>query len=100
MVRAVAPSGADAQYLPVYPPHVALWFAPFAVFPYLTALSLWVALSAVLYGLAAWLLWRHTRGLRPYGAEAWMLAVAFPPLLQLLAHGQAAAPALLLLTTS
>lgn len=100
MVRAAAPSNATAEYLPVYPPHIALWFAPFAALPYLGALSLWVATSAALYGLSVWLLWRFAPALRPHAVEAVLLAIAFPPLLQLLAHGQAAAPALLLLTLS
>src|SRR5580704_14934283 len=52
------PAAASIRYLPLYPPQVSLFFAPFAELPYSGALILWVALSSLLYGLCCYAVWR------------------------------------------
>src|ERR1035438_10414121 len=52
------PAAAGIQYLPVNPPQVSLLFAPFALLPYSWALLLWLTLSALLYGLCCYVVWR------------------------------------------
>ena len=86
---------ADLLYLPVYPPQLALFFAPIATQPYLPALVIWTLLSAALYAAAVLLLLRLCPNLRRYQVEVWALAIGFPPFVQLIAHGQIASLALL-----
>lgn len=89
--------GADAlEYLPIYPPVVGLAFAPLARFSYPTALALWTAVSLALYAAAVVLGMRSLTAVRPFRLEAALLAAGFPALVQLVAHGQIAAPAILL----
>jgi arabinofuranan 3-O-arabinosyltransferase len=85
----------DVLYLPVYPPQLALFFAPVATQPYLQALAIWTLLSAALYAAAVILVLRLFPGLRRYQVEVWALAVGFPPFVQLIAHGQVTALAIL-----
>ena len=92
----LVPGVGDLLFLPIYPPQVALAFAPLAGFPYLTALGIWTAISVALYASAAWCVQRALPTLGPYRLEAWCFAAGFPPFLQLVAHGQVAAPAVLL----
>lgn len=93
----LAPDIGDLLFVPLYPPQTALLFAPLGVLSYLAALSVWTVVSVALYVLAVWLALRALPSLRPYRIEAWSLALGFPPFLQLVAHGQVASVAVLLL---
>lgn len=92
---ALVEGAGDVLYLPVYPPQLALLFAPVATQPYLAALAIWTLLSAALYAAGVMLVLRLFPGLRPYQVEVWALAIGFPPFVQLIAHGQIASLALL-----
>lgn len=92
----LVPGVGDLLFLPIYPPQVALAFAPLAGLPYLTALGVWTATSVAFYAAAVWSVLRVLPALGPYRLEAWCFAAGFPPFLQLVAHGQVAAPAVLL----
>src|SRR5258706_7321305 len=48
------PAAAGIRYLPLYPPQVSIFFAPFARLSYPCALILWLTLSALLYGLCCY----------------------------------------------
>ncbi len=75
------PAAAGIRYLPVYPPQVSILFAPFARLSYPCALILWLTLSALIYGVCVYALWRICPNLRNYPLTVLILALAFPGLL-------------------
>jgi hypothetical protein len=88
------PGVADIHYLPLYPPQVSLFFAPFAHFSYATALLAWLLLSGIIYLLCCSAIWRTCPNLR---TEKWtivILALAFPAFWHLIVWGQTSALAL------
>ena len=58
---ALVPASAPEHYLPVYPPQVALVFAPLGNLPYHLAAVLWALVNIVVYGGAVYLAWRPMR---------------------------------------
>jgi Glycosyltransferase family 87 len=88
------PAAAGIRYLPLYPPQVSLLFAPLARFSYPWALMLWLTLSALIYGLCCFVVWRACPNLRNYGFTVLILALAFPGFWHLIAWGQTSALAL------
>jgi hypothetical protein len=88
------PQAAGIRYLPLYPPQVSILFAPLADLSYAWALSLWWLLSAMLYGICCYAVWRACPNLRDYGGTVVLLAVAFPAFCHLIAWGQTSALAL------
>jgi len=48
------PAAAGIRYLPLYPPQVSIFFAPFARLSYANALTVWLSLSALIYGLCCY----------------------------------------------
>jgi hypothetical protein len=92
------PAAASIRYLPLYPPQVSLFFAPFAELPYSGALILWLALSSLLYGLCCYAVWRACPNLHNQKLTALILALAFPAFWHLIAWGQTSALALAFFT--
>jgi hypothetical protein len=93
------PAAAGVQYLPLYPPQVSILFAPFARLSYPVALTLWLSLSALIYGLCCYPVWRacpnlHNHDLQNHGFTILILALAFPAFWHLIAWGQTSAFAL------
>jgi hypothetical protein len=88
------PAAAGIQYLPLYPPQVSILFAPFAHFSYPWALTIWLTLSALIYGLCVYALWRACPNLRNYRLTMMILALAFPAFWHLIAWAQTSALAL------
>ena len=88
------PAAASIRYLPLYPPQVSLFFAPFAELPYSGALILWLALSSLLYGLCCYAVWRACPNLHNQKLTALILALAFPAFWHLIAWGQTSVLAL------
>ena len=86
------------HYLPVYGPQVALFFSPLAALPYGWALALWLVGIAFTYGLCCWLVWRTCPHLQHEGATVFLVAVANPAFVNVIAHGQNSAIALALFT--
>jgi len=84
----LVPSSAPNVYPPVYPPQVALLFAPFSAMSYEHALLLWNALTAALYALIVWTAWKAVSDRLPNGVMVFTAAAAFPPLWSLLLMGQ------------
>ena len=88
---ALVPASAPEHYLPVYPPQVAIVFAPLGNLPYHLAAVLWALVSLVVYSGAVYLAWRPMRHvLAPY-ALVGIAAAAFPPFWNLILHGQTTA---------
>jgi hypothetical protein len=82
------PASASERFLPVYGPQTALIFLPLASLPYLSAGFVWAAVTASVYGLTVWSVWRSVRGAL---ADGWIVAAAaaaFPPFWNLILHGQ------------
>ena len=88
------PAAAGMRYLPLYPPQVSILFAPFAQLSYLWALVLWLTLSALIYGLCCYAVWRACPNLRNYKLTVLILALACPAFWHLIAWGQTSALAL------
>ena len=88
------PAAAGIQYLPLYPPQVSILFAPFARLSYPWALICWLTLSALIYGLCGYTLWRACPNLGKYRFTILILALAFPAFWHLIAWGQTSAMAL------
>jgi Glycosyltransferase family 87 len=88
------PAAAGIRYLPLYPPQVSIFFAPLARLPYSCALTLWLMLSALIYGLCSYGMWRSCPNLRPGKLTIAILALAFPAFWHLIAWGQTSALAL------
>jgi hypothetical protein len=88
------PAAAGIRYLPLYPPQVSLFFAPFAVLSYPWALVLWLTFSATIYGLSCYSAWRSCPNLRHHGFTVLILALAFPAFWHLISWGQTSALAL------
>lgn len=88
------PEAAGIRYLPLYPPHVSLIFAPLALLPYGAALALWWGYSALVYGICCLSVWRACPHLLEYRTVVPILAAAFPAFFHLVAWGQTSALAL------
>lgn len=94
----VVPGSVGSEYLSVYPPQLAIAMTPLGSLPYLTALVGWSVVSAGLYTLAVVLIARSEGALRRRWGVVAIVALAFPPLQQLMLHGQVTALGLLSVT--
>jgi hypothetical protein len=94
------PAAVGIRYLPLNPPQVSIFFAPFARLPYAYALIFWLALSALVYGVCCYALWRACPNLRQYKLTVVILALAFPAFWHLVAWGQTSALALACFTVA
>jgi glycosyl transferase family 87 len=94
IAAARVPSAAGIYYLPLYPPQVSLFFAPFAELSYSRALILWLALSSLIYGLCCYAVWRDCPNLHNQELTVLILALALPAFWHLIAWGQTSALAL------
>jgi hypothetical protein len=88
------PVAAGIRYLPLYPPQLSIFFAPFARMSYPCALILWLTLSALIYGLCCYAVWRACPNLRHHKLTVLILALAFPAFWHLISWGQTSALAL------
>ncbi len=94
------PAGAGIRYLPLYPPQVSIFFAPFALMSYPAALALWIAFSALLYGICGYALWRTCPHLQNQKSTVLILALAFPAFWHLINWGQTSSLALVCFTVA
>jgi hypothetical protein len=78
LVAQRVPQAAGIRYLPLYPPQVSIFFAPFARLSYPCALILWLSLSALAYALCCHAVWRTCPNLRDNKLTVLILALAFP----------------------
>ena len=87
----LVPESAPERYLPVYPPQIALVFAPFSRLPYHAAAWSWALLNFVVFGAIVWLAWRPLRAVLTDRALIVAAAAAFPPVWSLVLSGQTTA---------
>lgn len=88
------PQASGLPYLPLYPPQTSILFAPLAHLSYEHALAVWWMMSAILYFLCCYWIWRTCPNLRTHGLTVAILAAAFPAFFHLIAWGQTSALAL------
>jgi len=88
------PAAAGIRYLPLYPPQVSIFFAPFARLSYPCALVLWLTLSSLIYSLCCYAIFRASPNLRGHKFTVLILTLAFPAFWHLIAWGQTSALAL------
>ena len=82
------PESAGDYFLPVYGPQYSLIWAPLARLPYGWAAAIWLVLSAAIYAVCCYSIWRTCPNLRAYGSTVALLAAAFPGLFALITFGQ------------
>ena len=85
---ALVPTSRDYDFPPVYPPQVALLFAPLSGLPYEYALIVWNALTVAAYGLIVWSAWKPVSMQLPNRTLVFTAAAAFLPFLCLVLSGQ------------
>jgi Glycosyltransferase family 87 len=83
---ALLPESAPEVYLPVYPPHLALLFVPFASLPYIIAAVIWTVVIIAVYAWVVRTTWQSCREALPDGAFVALAAAAFPPFWSLVLH--------------
>jgi hypothetical protein len=88
------PEAAGIRYLPLYPPHVSILFAPLAHVSYGGSLVVWWGFNALVYGICCYGILRVCPNLRDHGATVVILAIAYPAFFHLIAWGQTSALAL------
>jgi Glycosyltransferase family 87 len=88
------PQAAGIRYLPLYPPQVSIFFAPFAQLSYIWALIFWLTATSLIYGGCCYAIWRTCPNLREHKLNVVILALAFPAFWHLIAWGQTTALAL------
>lgn len=94
LAAARVPAAAGLHYLPLYPPQLSIFFAPFAELSYARALIAWLSISFFIYAFSCYLLWRACPNLRTQQNTILILALAFPAFWHLIAWGQTSALAL------
>jgi alpha-1,2-mannosyltransferase len=92
------PQASGLPYLPLYPPQTSILFAPLAHLSYIHALAVSWMVSATLYFLCCYWIWRSCPNLRTHGVTVAILAAAFPAFFHLIAWGQTSALALVCFT--
>jgi hypothetical protein len=100
LVAERVPAAAGIRYLPLYPPQVSIFFAPFARVPYAWALIFWLTLCTLIYGACCYDLWLACPNLRNHKLTVAILALAFPAFWHLIAWGQTSALALACFTAA
>jgi len=88
------PQASGLPYLPLYPPQTSILFAPLAHLSYEHALAVWWMMSAILYFLCCYWIWRTCPNLRSHAMTVAIVAAAFPAFFHLIAWGQTSALAL------
>jgi alpha-1,2-mannosyltransferase len=94
LAAAHVPQAAAIKYLPLYPPQTSILFAPLAHLSYGHALAVWWMMSAILYFLCCYWIWRTCPNLRSQAMTVAIVAAAFPAFFHLIAWGQTSALAL------
>jgi hypothetical protein len=84
----IVPEAKGMRYMPAWGPQVAALFAPFAALPYGWALSAWLAVTLIVYGVCGRAIWRRTPALGRDGPLVALLAALSPALHNLVAYGQ------------
>jgi Glycosyltransferase family 87 len=85
---ALVPESEPELYPPVYPPQLALLFAPFSLLSYPAALLLWTLITVAIFWLIVRSAWRPVAANLPDSTFVIAAAAAFPPFWNLVLFGQ------------
>jgi hypothetical protein len=85
---ALVPASEPEIYVPVYPPHTALLFAPFSLLPFKYATLLWNVLTVAAFAAIVRSARRPVANVLPDSRFVFVGAAAFPPFWSLILHGQ------------
>lgn len=88
---ALVPESVPERYLPVYPPQIALVFAPFSDLPYHLAAALWSLVSIGVYAISVRSAWLPVRSALTNVRLVAVCAAGFPPFWSLILNGQTTA---------
>lgn len=88
------PDASPPHFVPVYGPQVALFFAPFALLPYLLSVAAWWVVSTAIYLACCWQFWRTCPRLVGYTPHFGVFALAYPGFWEVIIHGQTSVLAL------
>ena len=94
------PEAGRLFFVPLYGPQVSLLFIPMAALRYPVALALWLGGNTLIYILCCYAIWRTCGHLQSRALTVWILVLAYPAFLHLLAWGQTSALALACLTAA
>jgi alpha-1,2-mannosyltransferase len=98
LARELVPQSSNSVYVPLYGPQVSLIFAPLARLSYGWALTAWLSLNVLIYGLCCYTVWKTCPSLQAQQWTVLILVVAFPGVFHLLLWGQTSGLALLCFT--
>jgi len=84
----LVPTSRGYDFPPLYPPQVAMLFAPLSGLSYEYALIVWNVLTVAAYGLIVWSAWKPVSKQLPNRTLVFTAAVAFVPFLSLVLTGQ------------
>jgi hypothetical protein len=88
IMKATMPFALDTRFPPSYGPQVSLFFAPLARLPFVWAMTLWLALTMVLYALCVWRIWSVCPRLQDEKWPVATLAAGAPAFHFVLMYGQ------------
>jgi Glycosyltransferase family 87 len=94
------PEAGYLLYVPLYGPQVSLLFAPLAKLSYGVALSVWLIFNALIYAICCYAIWRTCPHLQSARGTVFVLAMAYPAFIHLLAWGQTSGLALACFTAA
>ena len=84
----------------LYGPQVGLFFVPLSGLSFPTAAGIWVTLSAILYFVCVYLVWKRCPNLRAYPGLVAVVALAFAPAFHFFVRGQLSALILVCFTVA
>jgi len=94
------PQAGHLRYVPLYGPQVSLLFAPLAELSYGVALSVWLIANVLIYAICCYAIWRTCPHLQSARGTFFVLAMAYPAFIHLLAWGQTSGLALACFTAA
>jgi hypothetical protein len=100
ITRAIAPTSNETLFVPIQSPQLALFFAPLARYPYTLALTIWLAITGLLYACCCVTLWRSCDALRAHRGLVVSSCLACPGFYALVINGQTTALSLVCLVAA
>jgi hypothetical protein len=98
--RELVPGSDKTRYPVVYPPQVAIFFAPLGALPYGWALIGWWTITTLAYAACCYIAWKASPALAGQGATVAAAAAGFPAFVNLIGFGQNSAIALVCFTAA
>jgi len=94
VAQRLVPQAGRLLFVPLYGPQVSLLFAPLAALRYAQALLVWELITAAIYSLCCYAVWKTCLNLRSDPLTVFALAAGYPAFFHLMIWGQSSAVAL------